>query len=108
MQDLPEKEIQSLLNQIALGDDQAVSRIYLHYQRSLYAFIRLRVADDNDAEEILHDTFMVMCKKPLSFNSGSKFSTWLYAIAKNKTLDWWRRKGRMSEMVDRVNSRRRD
>lgn len=99
MTDLPEKEIQSLLNRIAQGDDQAVSRLYLHYQRGLYAFIRMRVADDSDAEEILHDTFMVVIKKPLSFNATSKFSTWLCAIAKNKTLDWWRRKERMTEMV---------
>lgn len=100
MNELPREEINNLLNRIAQGDDKAVTTLYMHYQRGLFAFIRLRVPDDTDAENILNDTFMVLCKKPESFNDESKFSTWLYGIAKNKTLDWWRRKGRMAESVE--------
>lgn len=100
MNDLPREEISNLLNRIAQGDDKAVETIYLHYQRSLFAFIRFTVPDDTDAENILNDTFMAVCKKPEGFNGESKFSTWLCAIARYKSMDWWRRKGRMAETVE--------
>lgn len=75
MVDLPKQEIIDLLNRITQSDDQAVKRIYLYYQRCLFAFIRHLVPDDAAAEEILHDVFMVMCRKPESFDESSKFST---------------------------------
>jgi RNA polymerase sigma-70 factor (ECF subfamily) len=100
MLDLSHEEINNLLNRIAKGDDKAATTLYLHYHRGLFAFIRLRVPDDTDAENILNDTFMVAYRKPEGFNGESKFSTWLYGIAKNKALDWWRRKGRLAETVE--------
>ncbi|MGZ8984276.1 MAG: RNA polymerase sigma factor [Methylotenera sp.] len=105
MNDLTREEIVNLLNHIALGDDKAVKTIYLHYQRSLFAFIRHRVPDDSAAEEILHDTFMVICRRPEGYDRTSKFSTWLCAIARHKAADWWRKRGRRpdeQEMDDEV------
>lgn len=100
MNDLPLNEINNLLNRIAQDDDKAMTTLYLHYKQSIFAFIRLRILDDTDAQNILNDTFLVVWKKPEGFNGKSKFSTWLCSIAKNKTLDWWRRKGRMAETVE--------
>lgn len=97
MIDLPKEDLIKLLNRIAQSDDQAVKKIYLHYQRSLFAFIRHLVPDETAAEEILHDTFMVMCRKPESFDGSSKFSTWLCGIARHKASDWWRKRGRRPE-----------
>ena len=91
MKDIPAKELQNLLNQVALGDNKAVEAIYRHYQASLYAFIRLRVRDDNAAEEILNDTFMIAIQKPEQYNGTSEFKTWLCGIAKNVCGTWMRK-----------------
>lgn len=91
MKDLPQKELQDLLNQIALGSNKAVEALYRHYQASLYAFIRLRVRDDDAAEEILNDTFMVAIQKPGQFTGTSSFYTWLCGIAKNVCGTWIRK-----------------
>lgn len=91
MKDLPQKELQNLLNQVALGDNKAVETIYRHYQASLFAFIRLRVRDDEAAEEILNDTFMIAIQKPEQYNGSSEFRTWLCGIAKNVCGTWMRK-----------------
>jgi RNA polymerase sigma-70 factor (ECF subfamily) len=91
MKDLPAKELQNLLNQIALGDNKAVETIYRHYQASLFAFIRLRVRDEEAAEEILNDTFMIAIQKPEQYNCTSEFKTWLCGIAKNVCGTWMRK-----------------
>lgn len=91
MKDLPEKELEGLLNRIALGDSKAVELIYRHYQSSVFAFIRLRVRDDGAAEEILNDTFMIAFQKSEQYNSTSAFKTWLCGIAKNVCGTWMRK-----------------
>jgi RNA polymerase sigma-70 factor (ECF subfamily) len=91
MKDLPKKELQELLNQIALGDNKAVEKLYRHYQASLFAFIRLRVRDDSAAEEILNDTFMIAIQKPEQYTGDSTYKTWLCGIAKNVCGTWMRK-----------------
>jgi RNA polymerase sigma-70 factor (ECF subfamily) len=91
MKDLPAKELVNLLNQIGKGNNKAVETIYRHYQASLFAFIRLRVRDDEAAEEILNDTFMIAIQKPEQYNGTSEFKTWLCGIAKNVCGTWMRK-----------------
>lgn len=91
MKDLPLKELKILLNKVAIGDNKAVETIYNHYQASLYAFIRLRVRDEEAAEEILNDTFMIAIKKPEQFDGSSEYKTWLCGIAKNVCGTWIRK-----------------
>lgn len=83
-----------LLNQIGAGDDKAATRLYRHYHGYLYAFVRHQITNDNDAEEIAHDVFLSVFRKPEGFRGDAKFSTWLCAIAKNKVIDLLRKRGR--------------
>ena len=91
MKDIPPKELKLLLRQIARGSDQAVERVFTHYQSSLFVFIRLRIRDDQAAEEILNDTFMIAFQKVSDFNETSEYKTWLCGIAKNVCGTWMRK-----------------
>lgn len=102
MKDLSALELEKLLNQIALGDNKAIEIVYRHYQASVFAFIRLRVRDDQAAEEILNDTFMIAFQKTAQFNGSCEFKTWLCGIAKNVSGTWMRKQntGLARSMVD--------
>ncbi len=91
MKDIPSKELKLLLRQIARGSDQAVERVFSHYQSFLFVFIRLRIRDDEAAEEILNDTFMIAFQKASQFNETSEYKTWLCGIAKNVCGTWMRK-----------------
>lgn len=91
MTDLPSEQIEKLLNQIRAGSNKAVRELYLHYQASLFAFIRFRIRDDGAAEEILDDTFLVAFRTVERFNASSSFKTWLFGIAKNVCGTWIRK-----------------
>lgn len=93
MTDLPEATLAQLLNQIGLGDDKAVIRFYRHYHGFLYAFIRHRLSNEADAEEVTQDVLLAVCQKPQAFRGQSKFSTWLCGIAKFKIVDLRRKQG---------------
>ena len=100
MTDLPDDTLAEILNRIGQGDDQAATRLYRHYHDFLYAYVRHRLADDAAAEDITQDVFVAVFKKPKDFAAQSKFSTWLCAIAKFKTADWWRRQKRQLPLDD--------
>lgn len=105
MLDLPIQTLDELLNQIGQRNDQAVTRLYRHYHGFLYAYIRHRLADDAAADEVTQDVFLSVFQKPQAFGGESKFSTWLCAIAKFKTADWWRKQKRellVDDVADEV------
>lgn len=52
------------------------------------------VQNEQDAEDIMQETFLSVYKKIGKFRGDSKFSSWLYRIASNAALDLLRAKGR--------------
>lgn len=97
MIDLPKKELASLLNRIANGDDKAVENLYKYYQSPLKKFIHFHINDENYVEEIANDVFMVVLKNPDKYDGTSKFTTWLCGIAINECKDSHRKQGRQPQ-----------
>lgn len=68
------------------------------YERELpriYNFFRYRIGDDTLAEDLTSATFEKAWRGRDSYRRDTaKFSTWLYAIARNVAIDHFRRSGR--------------
>ncbi|MDF2457310.1 MAG: polymerase sigma factor [Cytophagaceae bacterium] len=58
----------------------------------LLNFIRQRVADKDDAEDILQDVFFQLANGYDMIGSLDKVTSWMYAVARNKITDWYRKK----------------
>jgi RNA polymerase sigma-70 factor (ECF subfamily) len=52
------------------------------------------VHNQDDAIELAQETFVRAYENLAKFESRSSFSTWLYRIAANLAIDFWRREGR--------------
>lgn len=52
------------------------------------------VHNQDDALELAQETFVRAFENLHGFESRSSFSTWLYRIAANLAIDFWRREGR--------------
>ncbi len=52
------------------------------------------VQNEQDAEDVMQETFLSVYKKIANFRGNSKLSSWLYRIASNAALDLVRAKGR--------------
>ena len=62
-------------------------------QRSrLIEFIRRRVRTDEDAEDILQDVFYQLVSSYSITEPIEKLSAWLFAVARNKIIDWYRKR----------------
>jgi RNA polymerase sigma-70 factor (ECF subfamily) len=81
-----------LIGRIAAHDLRAFEKLYRVYHPRLTRFILNMVHRPPLAEEVFHDTMMVVWNRPGAFNGASKVSTWIFAIAYRKALQALRRR----------------
>ena len=76
-----------LLRRISDKDVDAFKEIVDRYQNSVYNICLSLIGDHLQAEEAAQDTFYQIYKSAGSFRGESKFSTWVYRIAVNRSLN---------------------
>ena len=87
--------------------EQAFTTIVREYQEPLYRQIRRIVLYHDDANDVLHNTFLKAWSAIDSFRGESKMITWLFRIATNEALNDLEKENnntRMSEVEGSVAS----
>jgi RNA polymerase sigma-70 factor (ECF subfamily) len=80
-----------LLTRFNAGEAAAFAVLLSRYQRPMFNFIVRNVRDGEAAADLLQEVFTRVIQRSSEFNRASKFSTWLYAIARNLCIDHMRR-----------------
>ena len=83
-----------LVAQIANGDRKAMRSFYDTYSDPVYRFAKVWLADPFEASDIMHETMMEVWKSAGRFGGRSSAKTWVFSIAKNKSIDRNRKGGR--------------
>ena len=83
-------ELQKAFEKAQKLDREAFGRIYDHFSERLYKFIFFRVGHKELAEDILADTFVKAWTKIEQVSNAKAFTSWLYQIAKNNIIDYYR------------------
>ncbi len=81
-----------LIKKILARDRNALSVFYRTYTPSLRRFIKNKINNPDDVEEVLQDALYGFLEAIRDFIGASKLKTFLYAIASHKVIDWYRRK----------------
>jgi RNA polymerase sigma-70 factor, ECF subfamily len=89
---MTEQEIQQAFQKAQKLDREAFGLIYDHFSGKLYKFIFFRVGHKELAEDILADTFVKAWTRIEQVSSAKAFTSWLYQIAKNSVIDYYRLK----------------
>jgi len=83
-----------LIDRSRKGDSEAFGVLVERYQRRVVGVALAVVHNQDDAIELAQETFIRAFENLAKFESRSSFSTWLYRIAANLAIDFWRREGR--------------
>ncbi len=77
-----------LLAEVRAGDVSSLESLYDRYAGYVHA-LALRIVDSSEeAEEITQDVFWQVWKKKLLYDpERGRFSTWLFAVTRNRALD---------------------
>lgn len=71
--------------------DQFIAQAFERDQPRLRSFIRKRVLDSGDAEDILQDVFYELIEAYRMMKPVEQVTAWLYRVARNRIIDRFRR-----------------
>jgi RNA polymerase sigma factor (sigma-70 family) len=80
------------LEAMAIEQDQRISDVVTREQSRLRNFIRRRVPDPGDAEDILQDVFYELVEANRLLMPIGHVSGWLFRVARNRIIDLFRKK----------------
>ena len=84
---------QQAIRQVLAGNADSFRALVEKYERPLFVLVRNLVRDAGDAEDIAQETFVAAYANLKSYDPGrAKFSTWLFAMARNRCLNWLKRR----------------
>lgn len=70
-----------------------------NYADALYAYTITRIGDVQAAEDIVQNTFLSAWNARDSYRGQASEKNWLYAICKNKIIDYFRKKASSAHLV---------
>ena len=80
------------LERMALEQDQRIAEVVKRERSRLRNFIRRRVADPRDAEDILQDVFYALVQANRLLMPIDHVTGWLFRVARNRITDLFRKK----------------
>ncbi len=89
------EEIEGEVRRLVREDDpRALELIYDLFGGSLYGFLAARLRDAGEAEEVLQELFLDLARRPSRLLGARKIEPWLFAKARNLSIDRLRARGR--------------
>ena len=76
------------------------------YGDYLYTFAKMRVSNDDLAQDLVQDTFFSALKAKDNFQGKASEKTWLVSILKNKIIDHYRKTGLKDSEGNRIAGKR--
>ena len=89
----------SLILDVAKGDTRAFSELYIRTHKSIYGFALSIVKNQQDAEDVMQDTYLKVDRAAGSYQPRGKPMAWLLTITRNLAISRLREHGRTEPLV---------
>ncbi len=86
----------------------SIDQIWREYATALHGFIQSRVDDADIADDILQNVFLNIHTKIDSLKDSSKLRPWIYQIARNTIIDFYRSHTSHAELPETIMAPERD
>ena len=82
------------------GDKEAFRWVVQTHQRMLFSLALKMLCDEEEAKDVVQDTFIRVWQRIREYDSDKAFTTWIYTIASRLCLDRLKRMSRIIAMPD--------
>jgi RNA polymerase sigma-70 factor (ECF subfamily) len=96
------KSDESLMLAYQNGDAGAFESLYRRHKDGLFSFLFRSCPRPAIVEELAQETWMAVVKSAERYRSEARFRTWLYQIAHNRLVDFWRRADNRHSTLDDI------
>ncbi len=84
---------ENIIKSAVAGEASAFGLLYDYYQPKIYRFVFIKVSRREEAEDLTHQVFLSAWENIENYKHlGFPFSSWLYRIARNEVIDYYRTK----------------
>ncbi len=83
------------------GDERAYSRLVQKYEKALNHHVFRMVRDKREVQDLVQESFIKAFAALGSYSADYAFSTWLYRIATNHTIDYLRKRKLPTFSIDK-------
>ena len=99
---IDQEKIAILVERAQKGDVDAFSEVYDFFLESVYRFMFFRVSVEQEAEDLTSEVFLKAWRalKKYQHKQGMPFSAWLFRIAHNELVDFFRTKKQIDELSE--------
>lgn len=84
------------------GDEAGFEQLFLRYRAALLRVARSRLPRDDDAEDVVQETFLSAYRSRATFDPRYSFRTWLWTILLNQCRRWTGRQSRRAACAPRA------
>jgi len=92
-------ETNELVSLAKRGDSEAFGQLYDLFAQRIFRYIRLKIQNQEEAEDVLQEVFIKAYKGLSSLSlENLNFSAWLYRVASNTINDHFRKRYRTPEI----------
>jgi RNA polymerase sigma-70 factor (ECF subfamily) len=97
--DAPSKEeVEDLVRRAQQGHSEAFAGLYEAFYDKIYRYVMFKTGDTLEAEDLTEEVFLRMLESIGSFKwQGYPFTSWLFRIAHNLVIDYYRKAGRQKK-----------
>jgi len=91
-----ESEASAIARGLRRRDPDLLDRLIEQYQHRLLRYLVYLSGNRELAEDLFQETWIRVLERGHQYDGGHEFSTWLYAVARNLTIDYLRKKSPLS------------
>jgi RNA polymerase sigma-70 factor (ECF subfamily) len=79
-----------LMGRYARGDAAAFECLYRRHEMRTWRYIERSVGNRATADELMQEVWFAVAREAPRYHPSARFTTWLFAIARNRIIDWVR------------------
>ncbi len=91
-----------LMSAYVAGDAGAFDVIYQRHKNTLYRYMYRQLDNPSTVDELFQDVWSRVIRSRGDFQQASSFSAWLFRIAHNRIVDYYRSEGRKREWFEPI------
>lgn len=90
-----------IVESVRAGDRDAFGRLYRLFSPLVHGVLLSRVPVD-DVDDLVHDVFLTALNRLDALRDAGAFGPWVATIARNRAMDFHRRRPREEELTDEI------
>ena len=82
------------------GDIHRLEELFSRYSKMLYNYFKFQIKDSSTSEDLVQNVFYSILKYRHTFKEGADFKTWMYSIARNEKISFFKKNKSLNNELD--------